>query len=115
LKAINAIRERSSRFVGAKPTMGQVSQKAAAALRSIPDRQARLAELRAQLPLYMGRIGEAHKAPLSNSYTSVSLAEDLHLLIGDVRLRALSLEEAEAIGKAATAALIQLRPKGNKP
>lgn len=109
LKAIKHIRDRSK-------GLAQQKSHASAPLRgAITDHQARLAELRAKLPIHMSRITGAHKQPLIADYQSVSLAEDLHVLIGDARLKALTLEEAEAIGKAVAACLIQLRPKGGKP
>lgn len=111
LKAIKDIRDRSKGAPGRK-----AFAPASAPMRgSITDRQVRLAELRAKLPIHMSRITGAHKQPLIADYQSVSLAEDLHVLIGDARLKALTLEEAEAIGKAVAACLIQLRPKGGKP
>jgi hypothetical protein len=112
LKAIKDIRDRSH-----KSSARRASTFAPAApplLRTITDRQVRLAELKAELPVHMSRIDSAYKLPQTTEYTSVSLAEDLHVLIGDTRLRALTLEEAEAIGRAVTASLIQLRPKGGK-
>jgi DNA-binding transcriptional MerR regulator len=113
LKAIKDIRDRSHKASARKPSAFAPS--APPLLRNITDRQVRLAELRAELPVHMSRIDSAHKLPRAAEYTSVSLAEDLHVLIGDARLRALTLEEAEAIGRAVTASLIQLRPKGGKP
>lgn len=111
LKAIKDIRDRSKGLAGRKS-----HAPASAPLRgAITDHQARLAELRAKLPTHMSRITGAHKQPLIAEYQSVSLAEDLHVLIGETRLKALTLEEAEAIGKAVAACLIQLRPKGGKP
>lgn len=109
IKAIGDIRSRSKRAPSEQMSV------LATQMRGISDRQARLAELRAQLPRYMGNIDRAYQAPVTSEYQTVSLAEDLHVLIGEARLRALTLEEAEAIGKAVAASLIQLRPKGGKP
>jgi DNA-binding transcriptional MerR regulator len=113
LKAIKDIRDRSHKSSARKSSAFAPS--APPPLRTITDRQVSLAELKAQLPVHMSRIDGAHKLPQTADYTSVSLAEDLHVLIGDTRLRALTLEEADAIGRAVTASLIQLRPKGGKP
>lgn len=113
LKAIKDIRDRSK-----MSSVRKSSAFAASALPSLPsitNRQVSLAELKAQLPVHMSRIDGAHKLPQAADYTSVSLADDLHVLIGDTRLWALTLEEADAIGRAVTASLIQLRPKGGKP
>lgn len=118
MRAIRDIRERSSGSVASKSVARRSGDFAAASTqqwRDITGRQARLAELRAELPVQLNRIDDALQHPLTNEYVSVSLAYDLHVLIGDRRLRALTLEEAEAIGKAVTASLIQLRPKGGKP
>ena len=112
LKAISEIRDRSHKSTVRKSSAFAPS---APPSRTITDRQVSLAELKAQLPGHMSRIDGAHKLPQTADYTSVSLAEDLHVLIGDTRLRALTLEEADAIGRAVTASLIQLRPKGGKP
>lgn len=113
LKAIKDIRDRSHKSSARKSSAFAAS--APPPLHAITDRQVSLAELKAQLPVHMSRIDGAHKLPQTADYTSVSLAEDLHVLIGDARLRALTLEEADAIGRAVTASLIQLRPKGGKP
>lgn len=118
MRAISDIRERSSGSVASKigtPRSSDFSAASTQQWRDITGRQARLAELRAELPVQLSRIDDALQHPLSNEYVSVSLASDLHVFIGGRRLRALTLEEAEAIGKAVTASLIQLRPKGGKP
>lgn len=113
MAAIRDIRQRTGKQSARKP-----SALDAASLRQwreVTDRQARLAELRSDLPLLMSRIDGAYTRPETGGYQSVSLAEDLHFLIGDERLKALTLEEAEAIGRAVTSSLIQLRAKGGKP
>jgi len=118
MRAIRDIRERSAGHGAARPGAGKPPDFPGASMqmwRDITGRQARLAELRAELPVHLGRIGDALKSTLTDEYISVSLAYDLHLLIGNRRLGAMTLEEAEAIGKAVTASLIHLRHKGGKP
>jgi DNA-binding transcriptional MerR regulator len=112
LRAIKDIRDRASASLSRKAS---VVPSAPGQLSIIADRQARLAALRAELPVHMSRIARAHKHIQVAEYTTVSLAEDLHVLIGEQRLRTLTLDEAEAIGRAVAASLIQLRPKGGKP
>ena len=108
LRAIKDIRDRSR---------APSSTKRAAPPRAehITSRQVRLAELRSHLPHQLGEIDQAYLDPVQTDYASVSFAEDLHLFIGTARLRSLTLDQAEAIGRAITASLIQLRPKGGKP
>jgi DNA-binding transcriptional MerR regulator len=118
MRAIRDIRERSAGQGAARPGVREPSGVAGTSIqmrRDITGRQARLAELRAELPVHLDRIGDALQHPLTDQYMSVSLASDLHILISDRRLNAMTLEEAEAIGKAVTASLIHLRHKGGKP
>jgi hypothetical protein len=118
MRAIKDIRERSAKQTAAKPSARKPPDLPGVSMqmwRNITGRQARLAELRAELPVHLGRIGDALQHPLTDEYVSVSLAFDLHILIADRRLGAMTLEEAEAIGKAVTASLIHLRHKGGKP
>jgi DNA-binding transcriptional MerR regulator len=111
MRAISDIRARSKppsqRSLFSAPGSSQGSAK-------ITDRQARLAELRAELPLHLSRIAGAVTTPASRDYSVISLANDVHLVIGADRLNSLSLEEAEAIGKSVTAILVQTRSKGSK-
>jgi hypothetical protein len=109
--AIRDIRARSK-----PPTQASFfgSTGSAQALSKITDRQARLRELRAELPSHLSRIAGASAAPASHDYSVISLANDVHVVIGADRLNSLSLEEAEAIGKAVTAILVQARSKGSK-
>lgn len=75
----------------------------------------RLSELRAELSVHMRQIEGGFRLPETHALSSISLAEDLHLLIGSARLKALTTDEAEAIGRALTASLIETAPRKGKP
>lgn len=112
--AVRAVRDIRARYRSG----GSASSPGAAATPpsapNVVGRQAQFTGLMSELARRMRGIDKAYPEPRANEFASISLADDLHLLIGNARLRAMTLEEAEAIGKAATAALVHLRPKGAK-
>jgi DNA-binding transcriptional MerR regulator len=81
-------------------------------LRVAATHQARRAELDIELAGCMRRIQGGYRQPEHAKVISIAMAEDIHVLIGEVRLREMDLSEAEAIGRAIAAAM--LRTKGAK-
>lgn len=117
--AMRAVRDIRARYDGDAPQpMSRTRPRdlggALMAPLGVVERQAQFTELASDLARRMRGIDNSYDEPRANEFASISLADDLHVLIGNARLRALTLEEAEAIGKAVTAALVHLRPKGAK-
>lgn len=107
------VARRSARSTG-RGRRGAAENTPAPSGRGITDRQAKLATLRTELPVHMSRIVDANEGPIFTDYTAVSLAVDLHLMIAKVRLSEMTLDEAEAIGRAVTASLMAPRARGGR-
>lgn len=111
LRAIDDIRARTQGSSRRSTTeRGAMSMRAP----DVAGRQMQLFSHRSSLPVRLSKIAGAFPSPLRLDYVALSLADDLHILVGDERLKNLTLEEAEAIGQAVTAALVNQRSKGGK-
>jgi hypothetical protein len=70
---------------------------------------------RAELDAAMQQLGRGGARPDYAALTRIALDEDIQLLAATERLRSLTLEEADAIGRAVTAAIVDwLTAKGGK-
>lgn len=75
-------------------------------LSEVNDRLMRRSMLKSELPRLLDRIGAEPGRPIGKAMVSFDLAGDLVLLIGRERLVALTIEEAETIGRAVAGALL---------
>ena len=71
---------------------------------------------RAELDIAMRQLGRRGEKPQFTPITRIALDDDIQLLAATERLRNTTLEEADAIGRAVTAAIVDwLTAKGGKP
>jgi len=77
------------------------------------DAQAKASAMRAAAPAHQAQIG-GYPAVRVERMSKLDFADDLTVLVGERRLAAMTFDEAEAIGRAVTAALLAAKPRGGK-
>ncbi|MBU6373437.1 MAG: hypothetical protein KJS97_11990 [Alphaproteobacteria bacterium] len=77
--------------------------------------QMKASALRAAAPAHVAQIPGGHPHVRVERMSKLEFADDLTVLIGERRLAVMTFDDAEAIGRAVTAALLAAKPRGGKP